>query len=419
MVYRAVSFGLLIMTIMSATTGYKAIYELFVNQNDQILLGDITGVTEFQEYICKVYNDGLMAFAGVGDDKGYPLQDGGGIKDQATIDFYDAVAQNQGDLLYYVYDHNYVESENEYSSQLHTNFETPIFSEYDGHLLLPDNVRLLFYRSGPEQKITFSTYLNLDQFNYSYKPDERKAQDLDFVLAMKSDDILTGNGVLREMQKTADTYRDQLVFLAVSAGLLIVSWIFCLATLRTGRAAKKNMAEVSVRILFGIKAVLFAVIIIAAIPSVGHPFTYVGERDLVRVGLLGACLYPILVDLKRNAVRLWQCCIPVLIWQYIKDWGESQTWKKRLGVYAGGYRCGSVVLRDRQRGSSVQSAGFIKKYNGCRYVYYHVSGRYGAQRRSVHKTVWGILVCTGGRFTPCIQHLPPCPFHDGSYGGDR
>ena len=335
MVYRAVSFGLLIMTIMSATTGYKAIYELFVNQNDQILLGDITGVTEFQEYICKVYNDGLMAFAGVGDDKGYPLQDGGGIKDQATIDFYDAVAQNQGDLLYYVYDHNYVESENEYSSQLHTNFDTPIFSEYDGHLLLPDNVRLLFYRSGPEQKITFSTYLNLDQFNYSYKPDERKAQDLDFVLAMKSDDILTGNGVLREMQKTADTYRDQLVFLAVSAGLLIVSWIFCLATLRTGRAAKKNMAEVSVRILFEIKAVLFAVIIIAAIPSVGHPFTYVGERDLVRVGLLGACLYPILVDLKRNAVRLWQCCIPVLIWQYIKDWGESQTWKKRLGVYAG------------------------------------------------------------------------------------
>ena len=28
MVYRAVSFGLLIMTIMSATTGYKAIYEV-------------------------------------------------------------------------------------------------------------------------------------------------------------------------------------------------------------------------------------------------------------------------------------------------------------------------------------------------------------------------------------------------------
>ena len=214
-VYRAVSFGLLIMTIMSASTGYKAIQEFFVNQNYQLIQGDITGVTEFQEYAARVYNNGMMAFAGVGDDKGYPLEDSGSssIKDQATIDFYDAVIQNNGDLLYYVYDHNFKEDEAEYNSELHTNFPNPIFSEYDGHLILPDDVELLFFRNGPERELTYGGYMSQTPMNFSYKPNGQKSQDLDFVLAMKRQGELSGGGILQEMQNTAILYRDQLIFL--------------------------------------------------------------------------------------------------------------------------------------------------------------------------------------------------------------
>lgn len=336
-VYRAVSFGLLIMTIMSASTGYKAIQEFFVNQNYQLIQGDITGVTEFREYAAKVYNNGMMAFAEVGDDQGYPLEDSGSssIKDQATIDFYDAVIQNNGDLLYYVYDHNFKEDAAEYGSELHTNFPNPIFSEYDGHLILPDDVELLFFRNGPERELTYGGYMSQAPMNFSYKPNGQKSQDLDFVLAMKRQGELSGGGILQEMQNTAILYRDQLIFLAVSLILLVLSWIFCLVTIRAGKEAKKNMTDATAKVLFEIKLVLLAVICIAAFPSVAHPMTYVGERDLVRVGILGICLYPILTDFKLNAGRLFQCCIPVMAYRYLQEWGQNQTWKKRLGVYAG------------------------------------------------------------------------------------
>lgn len=336
-IYRAVSFGLLIMTILSATTGYRAIEEFFVNQNYQLIWGDITGVSEFLEYAGKVYNDGMMAFAGVGDDEGYPLEDSGSssIKDQATIDFYDAVVQNNGDLLYYVYDHNFKEDAAEYGSELHTNFPNPIFSEYDGHLILPDDVELLFFRNGPEHQVTYGSYMNQAPRNFSYKPNGQKSQEIDFVLAIKGNGELSGGGILQEMQNTAILYRDQLIFLAVSAALLLLSWIFCLATIRAGKAAKKNMTDATAKVLFEIKAVLLVVIFIAAFPSIGHPLTYVGERDLVRVGILGICFYPILTDFKLNGGRLFQCCIPALACRYMQEWGEDQTWKKKLGVYAG------------------------------------------------------------------------------------
>ena len=351
MVYRAISFGLLVMTLLSATTGYKAIQEFFVNQHYELIWGDITGVTEFQEYIGSVYNNGMIAFTGVGDDKGYPLEDSGSssIRDQATINFYNAVADSNGALLYYVYDHNYQETEGEYSNKLHTNFANPIFSEYDGHLILPEDVELMFYRNGPDHELTSNSYLNLEYTKYSYMPNGQKAQDMDFVLAVQTTDLKDNTGKLGELARTALDYRDQLCFLAISALLLVISWIFVLATMRAGRMAKKKMTEATSHVLLEIKVVLLAVIIMAALPVIRHPLTFLGERTLVRVGLLAVLAYPILLDLKTNAVRLFQCCIPVLVYRYVKEWGQNQPWKKRLGVYSGvtgigALLCGGIVI---------------------------------------------------------------------------
>ena len=345
MVYRAISFGLLLMTLLSATTGYKAIQEFFVNQHYQLIWGDMTGVTEFQEYIGSVYNNGMIAFTGVGDDKGYPLEDSGSssIRDQATIDFYNAVADSNGALLYYVYDHNYQETEGEYSNKLHTNFANPIFSEYDGHLILPEDVELMFYRNGPEHELTSNGYLNLDYTKYSYMPNAQKAQDMDFVLAVQKADLKDNTGKLGEIARTALDYRDQLRFLAISVLLLVISWVFVLATVRAGRVAKKRMTEATSHVLLEIKVVLLAVIILAALPVIRHPLAFVGERSLVRVGLLAVLIYPILLDLKTNAVSLFQCCIPVLLYRYVKEWGQNQPWKKRLGVYSGVTGIGALL----------------------------------------------------------------------------
>ncbi len=345
MVYRAVSFGLLVMTLFAVTTGYKALQEFFVNQHYQLIWGDITGVTEFQEYIGSVYNNGMIAFTGVGDDKGYPLEDSGSssIKDQATIDFYNAAADSNGALLYYVYDHNYKEKEGEYDSRLHTNFTNPIFSEYDGHLILPGDVDLMFHRSGPNHTLTSNSYLNLDYTKYSYMPNEQKAQEMDFVLAVKMTDLTDNDGTIGELARTARDYRDQLRFLVISVFLLVISWIFVLATVRTGRTAKKNVTDVTAHILLEIKMVFLIVILFAALPIIRHPFTFTGERALVRAGLLAVLAYPVLLDLKTNALRLFQCWIPVLIYRYVKEWGQNQPWKKRLSVYAGVTGIGALL----------------------------------------------------------------------------
>ena len=350
-VYRAISFGLLVMTLLSATTGYKALTEIIVNQHYQLFLGDITGVTEFQEYIGEIYNDGMIAFTGVGDDQGYPLEDSGSssIKDQATIDFYNAVADSGGDLLYYVFDHNYEAAEDEYSSELHTNFTNPIFSEYDGHLILPDDVVLMFHQNGPERKLISNGYLNLDYTKDSYMPNGYKAQEIDFVLAVKKTELIGGGGKLQGLAQTAILYRDQLRFMSASAVLLILSWFFCLATIRSGRAAKRNLTAATAHVLLEVKVVLLAVLVYAAFPTLGHPLTATGERALVKVGILAMVAYPILLDFKTNVMNLFKCCIPTLLYKFVQDWGKDQPWKKRLTVYTGvsgvgALLCGGIVI---------------------------------------------------------------------------
>ena len=344
-IYRAISFGVLIMTVLSVATGYKALTEVFANQHYQLFTGDITGVTEFQEYIGQVYNDGMIAFTGVGDDKGYPLEDSGSssIKEQATIDFYDAVVEAGGNLCYYVYDHNYKESEGEYTSELHTNFTSPIFSEYDGHLILPEDVKLMFYQNGPERKLTSNSYLNLDYTKDSYMPNGYKAQEIDFVLAIKEMDITEGNGELVEFARTAANYKEQLWFIIASVILLVVTWILRLATLRHAKSAKKNLTDVTLHAIFEIKFVLLAAMIISMWPTISHPFTYAGEKELIRVGILAMLAYPLILDIKNNGMELFRFCIPVLGYKYTKTWGSNQSWKKRFAVYAGVTGIGAIV----------------------------------------------------------------------------
>jgi len=350
-IYRAISFGVLVMTILSATTGYKALTEVFANQHYQLFTGDITGVTEFQEYIGQVYNDGMIAFTGVGDDKGYPLEDSGtsSIKDQATIDFYNAVADGGSNFYYYVYDHNYQESVGEYTSDLHTNFANPIFSEYDGHLILPEDVVLMFYQDGPKRQLTSNGYLNLDYTKDSYMPNGYKAQEIDFLLAIKQTDLIEGDGKLAELAKTATSYKEQLWFFSGSVILLVITWIFRLATMRGVKMAKKNMTDVTLHVIFEVKLVLLAALIILAWPTLGHPLVFTGEKALIKVGFLAMLAYPIIVDFKNNGMKLFNFCIPVLGYRYTKEWGKEQTWKKRFAVYAGAtgigaIACGAIVV---------------------------------------------------------------------------
>ena len=345
MIYRAVSFGLLIMTILSMTTGYKALKEVFLNQHVQLLWGDPTGVTEFQQYICKIYNDGMIAYAGVGDDQGYPLEDSGSssIQDQATKDFYAAVFDADGALLYYVYDYAYRSSTG--SAAEATNFTQPIFSEYDRHLILPEGVRLLYHTNGPEHTRTRDTCLPAEDPGSFYKPNQKKAEDIEFVLAINTAQLKEGSGRLTTYIKRAETYETQLKFCIISAALLVVSWIFCLATTRAGKAAKANTARFTKEMLLEIKLVVLVCLIFAAFPALRHPFLAAQTKELIRTGLLAMVCYPIWVDLRINKGAVFERFLPVLFFRWMKEWEQSQTWRKKLGLYAGIPFGGSVLCQ--------------------------------------------------------------------------
>lgn len=349
-IYRAVSFGLLIMTVMSLTTGHKALEEIFVNENYQLLWGDVTGVTEFQKCIGETYNNGMIAFAGPGDDEGYPLRDDGNksIQDQATVQFYNTVAEAGGELLYYVYDYNYKPVEDEYGNALHTNFEQPIISEHDGHLNLPDGVKLLYYHNGPKHQLTSNGYLKKDVLEFSYLPNGKKAQELDFLLAVRESGDVPREGLIGQFEQQALDYRDQLRFMIACVTALVVSWVLCLVSFKAGRTAKREVTKWTYRILPEIKIILLIVLFMQIFPYFRHPLTMVGEKALLKIGFFALLMYPVFSDLKYNSHRYFKNSLPVLCYRYVHDWGQGQTWKKRLSTYigvtgGGAVACGAVA----------------------------------------------------------------------------
>lgn len=351
MIYRAIAFGLLLATIVTVTTGIQALKEFVVNQNYQILYGDITGLSSFQEYIGRVYNEGMMAYAGVGDDNGYPLEDNGtsSVREQATLSFYDAIAENDGNLLYYVYDNNYKAAQDEYTSQMHTNFESPIFSEYDGHLIIPDDVLLLFYQNGPEHTLTSNSGLKLEYTRFSYMPNAGKAQDLNFVLAIKRPYAISQVGTLAAMQSQAAEYSRQLKNTGICAGLFILFVILSLATGKAGREGKRLMTGSSLTVLLEIKLAILAISIFAGWNYIFHPFiTQAGLKNLLEAFFWGLVTYPILIDFKTNGLRLFESSIPVKLYTIIAEWGQNESWRKRLGIFSGitgvGSLCCGIVV---------------------------------------------------------------------------
>lgn len=334
--YRAIALGLFLTTLLSITTGREAIKEIQA-ENYGILRGEMTGLTEFQKYIGKVYNDGMIAFAGVGDDQGYSLEDSGAyaIKEESTLSFYNAIAENEGDLFFYMVDNAYVPVEGEYGSNSHTNFDYPIFSDYDGHLMLPENMVLLFYQDGTAHLLNFHSQLNVDYTKFSYMPNAAKAQDIQFVLAMKDTEYISGNGPLLDMRITAINYQNDLYRIIISGSLFIIFLFLSMISIKPFSVLKKHYGNGSAKILAEIKLILLILAIVGLWKYVRHPFEMIENANYIKIFLWGATLYPLYLDFKLNGMSIFKNSIPAFCYNEIKEWTEENTWRRQLGVFSG------------------------------------------------------------------------------------
>ena len=99
--YRILTAGALFATIATGILGREALANMY-REGFGTLSGNVYYLTEFREYITFLYTQGMLGYAGIGDDNGYPLTDEKAIElsKQAREDFVAETAFAGERLLY-------------------------------------------------------------------------------------------------------------------------------------------------------------------------------------------------------------------------------------------------------------------------------------------------------------------------------
>ena len=308
--YRMIAVGAVVATISSAFMGREALTSGYEQEmSTTALKGEMYYLTEFREYISRLYDNAMIGYAGIGDDKGYPLTDayGDAYSRQARAEFEATVEELGEDILYYIKD----AKGREYS-----NISYPLFSEYDGHLLVPDNVRLCYYWDGPAAMMEFfSCKFQLEEgvdtsnqyYVNRYKPNKEEAAQMQVVIAVKRN---CTSKVLSRMESKAFFFSYILRLCGVFAAIWIVFGMLSLFGWKAVRQAKEDYARVSVKVWFECKLLLAAGVAYVVYSNGLHCF---GEYLVVRMPLydtlwmyfpIGCLFYLFYVDFRINKVAV-------------------------------------------------------------------------------------------------------------------
>ncbi len=240
-IYELITVVSFLIMVSTALLGREALINLY-REGIGTLTGKIYYLTEFRAYISEVYTLGMLGFAGVGDDNGYPLTGDSAqtVEDQALTLFGKGLKKGGDDILYHV-----VENEQTISK---ANFSYPLFSEYDGHLILPDDVILCCYWDGSSKQLQFltenasNTMLEPETyFIHQYKPNIEKIADIKLLIALK-DTQAYSSYYLNELQQLADNYQIILFTIIISGALYCIFGLLCLITGKARRIACQECA---------------------------------------------------------------------------------------------------------------------------------------------------------------------------------
>lgn len=339
---RMITVGILAAFLFSLVTGYPAM--MLYNSNKQIIDGDIYALEEFQQYVGDVYNKGLLAFAGVGDDRGYPLSEDSSnlIKENATIDFFDEMAKNNGDLIFYMYDSGYQEVDGEYGNPIHTNTQLPLISDMDGYLNLTEDLRFIIYLNGPKNEVKSHGYFDTAYLKHSYMPNVEKIGDIQFVMAMKKD--MTGGGPLQVYQETAKRYQRNLIQIFILAIAYVICCMLCLFTHRPMKEAREDFVKIGKQVLFECKIIVLICCAIKILSYIKVPLTLISIKDVWIIFGIGVILYPILLDLKENSETIYQCSIPALCYRAFINYRDQKTGQKAFSMLISVFTAISLVV---------------------------------------------------------------------------
>lgn len=335
--YRMIAAATLITAIAAAIMGREAIGSMYdSNAGSNPLSGDFYDLAEFREYIGKLYNNAMIGFAGIGDDNGYPLTDqNAGMYERKALEDFKAMLETAGDdILYYMRKADGTE---------YGNFSYPIFSEYDGHLLLPEDTGFYCYWDGANETLQCSdgvyevysenTYNSFNQYyTAQYQPNRDAAARMRLVIVVK--DKCT-SGLLTTMNWKAYCYRYVLILLFVSLGLWIVFGVCSLFTGKAARKAKEDYAAISGKVYLEFKiAAVAAVIYFLYCSELMNFGSYLTERmpnyDFLWVYFPAGCLFYLLyTDIRQNKEKVLVSSFVGKCIFGIRDFWRGRSWYRR------------------------------------------------------------------------------------------
>lgn len=333
--------------------------EAFLNlesMGSRALSVDIFYLTDFREYIADLYLKAMTGYAGMGDDNGFPLTDSNASKlsRQNVQQFEQEIKVTQGDILYYIEIENDVPGS--YSRK--TNINYPLFSEYDGHLLLPETISCLVYWDGPGSTLHFfgreyDTEFPITAWNgYSdrqYRPNMQKAPRMRLLLAVDSSGSFTSYKLL-QFRALVESYRLVLLVFFSAAALFLIAGFFCLVSCRTARLMWQDFADLSLRIwmewkVLGLAAILY-LCYFCNLWAVEYPrdFRLQAYRYLWLYWPVGILLYLFNKDLRLNGVKFWKHSLTGSVIRFLRDYVTGMKWYRKALLLCAMVLLGALIL---------------------------------------------------------------------------
>lgn len=361
-IYRMFALGAFLCMIASAIAGRNAL-QAFAQAGTNILTGDFYYLPQFQTYMENLYNNAMLGFAGVGDDNGYAIEDSKAatISHNAKQAFLAAIRQENGDIIYAVKMFQRTDADGNLVSNVEqSNIAYPIFSTHDGHLLLPDDMRLCYYWDkangttfsldtvdiiAPVHPTDSTSDMTTDTAG-QYKPNQTEAKSMKLMLAVRSDGEYKGS-VIANFDATARNYQYILITFFASSFCTLLFLLLSILSKKAYAEAKQGYGRISKKVLLEIKLIL--------IVSLGFVF-YVNQRALLAplsatTGLLlfglfftaGCLLWLLWVDLCENEKYVFINSLPARLVRFVREFVNGCHWYRLLMVLSICVMIGSIA----------------------------------------------------------------------------
>lgn len=340
--------GAFVVLIASTIAGWDAL-KAFFQESFYLVTGKVYYLPEFREYIHDIYTDAMLGYAGVGDDKGYPLttSNAESISAQAKSNFRKTVSSSP-DIFYYI----------EIYGNADTNFDCPVVSEYDGHLLLPEDSELCYYWDGPEYAHIYLVPSNTLLFGkdttlYSlpdspYQPNARTSKQIRLVLAIKTSSDYSSTA-MKQFLYQAKEYQMLLLTILISGICLCTFLILSLFSKKAAAEAATVYTGYSAKLLSEAKLLIAGIVVYLLylegfhIQAFNSSYSSYNFSGLFLFFLAGCIAYLLYTDFRINNRKLLSRSLLTMGLLYVKEYVDGCPWYRKVMNMSACMLIGSIV----------------------------------------------------------------------------